>query len=223
MHWTGARHACHRGRTPAKYGSKGSSLMRAHNVFCPLVMAFTALAASAYAAPVGTASSGATPASPAAVKAETSSPALSRAGTAAVSPAAITPKADVAAAPARKTVACSGAAGDVARLGMPLARTAKVLAGSGPLKIVAVGSSSTAGAGASSPTASYPSRLLAELRQRYPGHDIAMINRGVNGEEAADMIGRFDSQVLSENPDLILWQVGTNAVLRDHPLEVAEK
>ena len=42
-----------------------------------------------------------------------------------------------------------------------------------------------------------------------------MINRGVNGEEAADMLKRLDDGVLSEKPDLILWQVGANAVLRD--------
>jgi acyl-CoA thioesterase-1 len=162
-----------------------------------------------------------TPASPAAVKASVSSPEQSRAGTSAVSPAPVTPKPDVAAA--RKSLPCSAALGDTAKLGMPLTRTARVLAGSGTLKIVAVGSSSTAGAGASSPTASYPSRLLVELRQRFPGHDIVMLNRGVNGEEAADMMDRFDTQVLNEKPDLILWQVGTNAVLRDHPLDVAER
>jgi hypothetical protein len=168
------------------------------------------------------AASPSTPASPAAVKASVSSPEQSRAGTSAVSPAPLTPTGDVAATP-RKSLPCSAALGDTAKLGMPLARTARVLATSGSLKIVAVGSSSTAGAGASSPTASYPSRLLVELRQRFPGHDIVMLNRGVNGEEAADMMARFETQVLNEKPDLILWQVGTNAILRDHPLEVAER
>ncbi len=184
------------------------------------LLAIAMLAAAPARADSGATAS--TPASPAAVKASVSSPEQSRAGTSAVSPAPVTPKADVAAA-ARKSLPCSAALGDTAKLGMPLARTARVLAGSGTLKIVAVGSSSTAGAGASSPTASYPSRLLVELRQRFPGHDIVMLNRGVNGEEAADMMDRFDTQVLNEKPDLILWQVGTNAILRDHPLDVAER
>src|SRR5262249_32091822 len=48
----------------------------------------------------------------------------------------------------------------------PLVRPARWLAGGEPLTIVAIGSSSTAGAGASSPDASYPSRLAFELRQR---------------------------------------------------------
>ena len=37
------------------------------------------------------------------------------------------------------------------------------------LTIVAVGSSSTSGTGASAPNLTYPARLEAELRQRFPG------------------------------------------------------
>jgi len=91
--------------------------------------------------------------------------------------------------------------------------------GSGqPLTIVAIGSSSTAGAGASSPAASYPSRLAVELQQRFPGHDFTVLNRGINGEETDDMMARFESDVIAAHPQLVLWQVGTNSVLRDHPL-----
>jgi lysophospholipase L1-like esterase len=43
-----------------------------------------------------------------------------------------------------------------------------------------------------------------------------VLNRGVNGEEAPDMLARFDTAVLAERPDLVLWQVGTNSVLRNH-------
>ena len=115
-------------------------------------------------------------------------------------------------------VACSAPA-EFARLDHPLRRTAQRLAGGEPLTIVAIGSSSTAGAGASSPAASYPSRLAVALRQRFPGQDITVLNRGVNGEETHDMIARFDAQVIAEHPQLVLWQLGTNSVLRDHPLK----
>ena len=87
-----------------------------------------------------------------------------------------------------------------------------------PITIVAIGSSSTAGAGASSPAANYPSRLQAELKQRFPGHPITVLNRGVNGEEVGDMLKRFDAAVVAAKPDLVLWQLGTNSVLRDHRL-----
>jgi lysophospholipase L1-like esterase len=86
-----------------------------------------------------------------------------------------------------------------------------------PLKIVAIGSSSTYGSGASSPDKSYPSRLEAELKARLPGLPITVLNKGIGGEEAGQMVARFDADVLDEAPDLVLWQVGSNSVLRDHP------
>jgi acyl-CoA thioesterase I len=105
-----------------------------------------------------------------------------------------------------------------AQLTHPLARVAQRIANGKPLTIVALGSSSTAGAGASSPAASYPSRLEVELNARFPDQPITVINQGVNGEEAADMLARFEESVARHHPDLVLWQVGTNAVLRDNPL-----
>jgi acyl-CoA thioesterase I len=107
---------------------------------------------------------------------------------------------------------------DLMRLAQPLPRTAEHLAKHEPLTIVALGSSSTFGAGASSPAASYPSRLEVELKALFPGESIKVINRGVNGEEVRDMLARFADGVLKEKPDLVLWQVGTNSVLRDRPL-----
>src|SRR5262245_28554333 len=80
---------------------------------------------------------------------------------------------------------------DVMRLTRPLAHTAERLAKHEPLTIVAVGSSSTFGAGASSSAASYPSRLQIELKILFPKDKITVINRGVNGEEVADMLKRF--------------------------------
>jgi lysophospholipase L1-like esterase len=84
--------------------------------------------------------------------------------------------------------------------------------------IMALGSSSTAGAGASAPAASYPARLEDDLRTRFPGIPIRVVNRGVNGEEAGDMLKRFDKFAPDDKPDVVLWQLGTNTVLRDHPI-----
>jgi acyl-CoA thioesterase-1 len=114
--------------------------------------------------------------------------------------------------------ACSAPA-EFARFNNPLRHTAHRLAMEEPLTIVAIGSSSTAGAGASSAAANYPSRLAVELKQRFPTHDITVINRGVNGEETEQMMARFETGVIAAHPDLVLWQVGTNSVLRDHPLK----
>jgi len=107
---------------------------------------------------------------------------------------------------------------EVARFERPLVHTMRRLANGQPLTIVAIGSSSTAGAGASSPDASYPSRLGVELRARFPDREISVLNRGVNGEETTNMMARFAADVLAAHPQLVLWQIGTNSVLRDHPL-----
>jgi acyl-CoA thioesterase-1 len=107
---------------------------------------------------------------------------------------------------------------ELARLDLPLTRTARRLADGKPITIVAIGSSSTAGMGASSPAATYPSRLAVELQQHFPLQPITVLNRGISGALADDMLARFDRNVSAEHPDLVLWQLGTNAVLRDYPL-----
>jgi lysophospholipase L1-like esterase len=105
---------------------------------------------------------------------------------------------------------------DLVRMANPLSRVAHKLASNEPITIVAIGSSSTAGAGASTPAGSYPSRLAVELKQHFPKSSIAVINRGANGEEIADMLKRFDAAVVAAKPDLVLWQLGTNSIIRDH-------
>jgi len=148
-----------------------------------------------------------------AIAAGFAAPRGSAAGTpaaAAAAPAAVTP--------AASAPSCSAPI-DLVHLNYPLRRTARHLERGEKLVIVAIGSSSTAGAGASSPAASYPSRLAVELQQRFPGRDIVVLNRGVNGQESAQMLARFATDVVAADPDLVLWQVGTNSVLRDHSLQ----
>ena len=82
-----------------------------------------------------------------------------------------------------------------------------------PIKIVALGSSSTYGVGASTSAASYPSRLAEELVRRFPGQKFTVLNRGVSGEDLSNMLARLDTAVIREKPDLVLWQLGTNSVL----------
>lgn len=131
--------------------------------------------------------------------------------------------------PATATLGASAAADDLdavfanqacttakefSQLDAPIAHIAARINSHEPVRIVALGSSSTAGARASSPAFSYPSRLGRELNRRFPKESFSVINDGVNGEEAADMIARLDT-ALASKPDLVIWQVGTNAVLHD--------
>jgi len=117
-------------------------------------------------------------------------------------------------APAQSASQSCSVASDLARLDLPLSHVAQRLADGESVKIIAIGSSSTAGAGASSRAFSYPSRLEVELRTRFPRASITVINRGVGGEEAPQMLARFARSVIAEKPDLVLWQVGSNAVAR---------
>jgi acyl-CoA thioesterase-1 len=104
---------------------------------------------------------------------------------------------------------------DLTRLDGRLARTGLRLARHENLTIVALGSSSTEGVGASVPEATYPSQLAAELQRRLPRQPITVLNKGVGGETSVDMMARFDRDVFAARPDLVIWQVGTNSVLRD--------
>jgi acyl-CoA thioesterase-1 len=106
----------------------------------------------------------------------------------------------------------------------PLTHFANALKHQRVVKVVAIGSSSTAGADGVLP---YPPRLEMLLRQgdgRMPGfygRMIDVLNRGIGGQEAPEELSRFESDVIDEAPALVIWQVGTNAVLHDYnPEEV---
>ena len=87
---------------------------------------------------------------------------------------------------------------------LPRTRTAHRLASRDRIMFVALGSSSTAGVGGSSAEATYPSRLMVELAHRFRNQSIMVLNRGVSGERAVDMLARFDESVAAERPDCAL-------------------
>jgi lysophospholipase L1-like esterase len=103
-----------------------------------------------------------------------------------------------------------------------LPRVAAKLADGRPVLIIAFGSSSTQGYGATSPEFNYPNRLAAQLHRTYPYANINVVNRGKGGEDAPEMMKRLQAEVIDMHPDLVIWQVGTNAVLRNiDPTETA--
>jgi acyl-CoA thioesterase I len=108
-------------------------------------------------------------------------------------------------------------------IGVALDRSVGRIDQGGPLIIVAMGSSSTLGVGASAPSMSYPSRLEGELRDRFPGLEIRVLNRGIGGQDVGEELNRLDRDVVAEHPDLVIWQVGTNAVLRRDDLAADEQ
>lgn len=87
-----------------------------------------------------------------------------------------------------------------------------------PITIVALGSSSTWGAGASSREHTYPAQLERELRSAWPVK-LAVINAGVGGQLARDMTARIDTDVAPHRPQLVLWQTGVNDAMKGVPLD----
>ena len=87
------------------------------------------------------------------------------------------------------------------------------------IRVLAIGSSSTAGLGASSPSHNYPSQLEQILEGTFKGLDVVIINRGVSGEVSAATADRIRTLVGLEKPDIVLWQVGTNDALMGVPVE----
>jgi lysophospholipase L1-like esterase len=87
-----------------------------------------------------------------------------------------------------------------------------------PFRIVAFGSSSTEGSGATSAEASYPAQLarLLAARSAFP---IEMINRGIGGQDIDDMMHRLRPDVVARHPDLVIWQAGSNDPLRGVPVD----
>jgi lysophospholipase L1-like esterase len=99
----------------------------------------------------------------------------------------------------------------------PLPNFANRLKGQGSIKILALGSSSTAGEGDIVP---YTYRLQTALRDKFQNRMIDVINRGISGHEAPDELARMQADVIAEAPVLTIWQVGTNAVWqRGHDLD----
>ena len=81
--------------------------------------------------------------------------------------------------------------------------------------IVALGSSSTRGAMASDLAHSYPAVLQQTLSAGLPHGHLAVINRGIGGQDAAEELARLDADVLAVRPQLVIWQVGANGALRN--------
>ena len=98
-------------------------------------------------------------------------------------------------------------------LGILLPRTAARLKSSAPLRIVAIGSSSTVGLWVLASAATYPEVMRRELLRLRSNTTISVINSGRVGDTIQDNVVRFERDVLAHRPDLVVWQLGTNDVV----------
>jgi acyl-CoA thioesterase I len=102
---------------------------------------------------------------------------------------------------------------EIIRFKVDLPKTGQTLRSGQPLVVVAIGSSSTKGIGASDSAHAYPALLAEELHRRFPMLSLNVINKGVGGERAFQMLARFDRDVLPYHPQLVIWQTGSNQTL----------
>ncbi|MBF9233301.1 SGNH/GDSL hydrolase family protein [Microvirga alba] len=86
---------------------------------------------------------------------------------------------------------------------------ASKLSGHKPIQILAIGSSSTEGIGASAPQLSYPAQLENDLTGLW-NEKVTVINAGRGGETAVQTIDRLQAALTTSKFDLVIWQVGTN-------------
>ena len=104
-------------------------------------------------------------------------------------------------APARALVSGSSGAN------LEMSQTPKLL--EGVYRIVCMGDSITA---AGDPGHGYVSVLRKTLRALYPDQNFEVINVGIGGQKAPDMLARWDRDVIQKNPDLVTLSVGINDV-----------
>jgi acyl-CoA thioesterase I len=100
-----------------------------------------------------------------------------------------------------------------------LVRTARKLRRDKNVKIVALGSSTTIGSGGSGVMAAWPARLQDELAKQLAGVNVMVANKGKMRQSAQDMLQRITGDVLSEKPDIVVWETGTNEAVRGVDIE----
>jgi lysophospholipase L1-like esterase len=111
----------------------------------------------------------------------------------------------------------------VTRFKLSLPNTARAIRRGEALVIVAIGSSSTQGVGASDQAHTYPALLAEELQRRWPRLAVTVVNKGIGGETADQMLARFTRDVLPYRPQLVIWQTGSNSALQGGDVQGYEK
>ena len=119
-----------------------------------------------------------------------------------------------AAAPAAAAPADCSIPEDLSRVDHKLPVLRAALQAKKPVRIVAIGGGSTAGAAAGSADLAYPHRLQERLAEMFPSVPIAVVNKGVQRQSAKEMLQRFDADVFAEHPVLVIWEAGTHEAVR---------
>ena len=83
------------------------------------------------------------------------------------------------------------------------------------IKLVAIGSSSTEGSDLADKRLAYPTHLEHRLNTLLGLEAVKVVNKGRGGENIFEAVARFQRDVVAEAPDLVVWQLGTNDIVRN--------
>jgi len=103
---------------------------------------------------------------------------------------------------------------ELSEISLKLPHLAERLADRQPVNIVVIGGASTKGAAAGSPDLAYPHRLQVALAGYYPDVPIAVVNKGIPRQSAQQMAERFPTDVIAEDPILVVWEAGISDAVR---------
>src|SRR6516225_11579589 len=103
---------------------------------------------------------------------------------------------------------------ELIRVEVTLPHLSERLRAGNPVRIVAIGGASTTGSAAGSSDLAYPHRLQEILARWYPTTSVTVVNRGVPRQTARQMLDRFPTDVLPEDPVLVIWETGTTDAVR---------
>lgn len=104
-------------------------------------------------------------------------------------------------------------------LGHPLETARAAVTDTKELRIVAMGSSSTQGYGATNPIYSYPAQLKMQLDKAMPDVAVHVFNKGIGGQDADEEAARMRADVKPQRAQIVVWQIGTNSAIRRTPLD----
>ncbi|MGL5448106.1 MAG: SGNH/GDSL hydrolase family protein [Rhabdaerophilum sp.] len=108
----------------------------------------------------------------------------------------------------------------VAGLEKPIPKLHERIEQGDPIRIVALGSSSTEGTPDMDKKDIYPA-VLERMLAREVLNPVEIINKGKGGEQISHMLARLERDVIGVRPDLVVWQLGVNDVLALDGVETA--
>ena len=103
---------------------------------------------------------------------------------------------------------------ELTEISLKLPHLAERLRARQPVNIVAIGGASTKGAAAGAPDLAYPHRLQVALAAFYPDLSITVVNKGVPRQSTRQMVERFPTDVIAEDPILVVWETGISDTVR---------